>query len=78
MKGKTEVEMYHGEASFLKIYSREVSRSYVDGKLNFVIYSKPSLLKFSNNSSLVEKVIDSRLIQPLILRDISIRAKKKE
>jgi hypothetical protein len=28
MKGKTEVEMYHGEGSFLKIYPRDVSRSY--------------------------------------------------
>lgn len=62
MKGKTEVEMYHGEASFLKIYPREVSRGYNGGVLNFVVYTKPSLLKFSNNSSGLEKIINSELI----------------
>jgi len=51
MKGKTEVEMYHGEGSFLKVYPREVSRAYAGGVLNFVVYAKPSLLKFSSNSS---------------------------
>jgi len=43
--------MYHGEASFLKVYPREVSRGFAGGKLNFVVYTKPSLLKFSSNSS---------------------------
>lgn len=62
MKGKTEVEMYHGEASFLKIYPREISRNYPGGILNFVIYAKPSLVKFSSNYSSLEKFIDSRLI----------------
>jgi hypothetical protein len=28
MKGKTEVEMYHGEGSILKVYARDVTRSY--------------------------------------------------
>lgn len=51
MKGKTEVEMYHGEGSFLKVYPREISRHFPEGKLNFVVYSKPSLLQFSNNVS---------------------------
>ena len=51
MKGKTEIEMYHGEGSFLKIYPREVSRTFTGGKLNFVVYAKPSLLKFTNSSS---------------------------
>jgi hypothetical protein len=62
MKGKTEIEMYHGEGSFLKIYPREVSRSYPAGKLNFVIYSKQSMLSFSSNSSSLEKIVDSDLI----------------
>ena len=62
MKGKTEVEMYHGEGSFLKVYPRDVSRGYTDGKINFVVYSKASMLKFSSNASSVEKVVDSTLI----------------
>ena len=78
MKGKTEVEMYHGDGSFLKIYPREVSRHYIEGKLNFVIYAKPSVLQFSNNSSSLEREVNSSLIEPLLLKDISIRAKKKE
>jgi hypothetical protein len=78
MKGKTEVEMYHGEGSFLKIYPRDVSRSYPEGKINFVIYSKPSLVQFSSSSSGVEKTVESSLIEPLLIKDISIRAKKKE
>lgn len=53
MKGKTEVEMYHGEGAFLKVYPREISRHYPEGKLSFVVYSKPSILKFSNNASSV-------------------------
>lgn len=76
MKGKTEVEMYHGEASFLKIYPREVSRTYAGGKLNFVVYAKPSLLQFTNNSSTLEKIIDCALIEPLVVH-ISVKAKKK-
>lgn len=53
MKGKTEVELYHGEGAFLKVYPREVSRSYPSGKLNFLIYAKQSVLRFSNNNSCV-------------------------
>jgi hypothetical protein len=78
MKGKTEIEMYHGEGSFLKVYPKDVSRSYPDGKINFVIYSKPSLVQFSNSSSGVERIVESNLIEPLLLKDVTIRAKKKD
>lgn len=78
MKGKTEVELYHGEGAFLKVYPRDVSRSYPEGKLNFVVYSKPSMLKFSSNASVVEKIVDSNLIEPMLIKDISIKAKKKD
>lgn len=53
MKGKTEIEMYHGEGSFNKIYPRDVSRHYPEGKVNIIVYAKPSLIKFSNNASSV-------------------------
>ena len=78
MKGKTEVEMFHGEGSFLKVYPRDVSRSYTEGKINFVVYCKASMLKFSSNASAVEKVVDSDLIEPLLISDVSIKAKKKD
>lgn len=51
LKGKTEVELYKGEASFAKIYAREVSRVYPEGKINLVIYSKPTTLLYSGSSS---------------------------
>jgi hypothetical protein len=78
MKGKTEVEMYHGEGSFLKVYPRDVSRSYLEGKVNFIIYSKPSMLKFSSNVSSLESVVNSSLIEPMLIKNISIKAKKTD
>lgn len=70
--------MYHGEGSFLKIYPREVSRGYAGGKINFVIYPKSSLLKFTSNSIALEKIVNSDSIEPLLIQDISIKAKKKD
>jgi len=70
--------MYHGEGAFLKVYPRDVSRVYPEGKLNFVVYSKPSMLKFTSNASSLEQVVDSSLIEPLLIKDISIKAKKKD
>ena len=55
-----------------------MSRAFSDGKLNFVIYAKPSVLQFTSNSSSLEKEVNSNLIEPLLLKDITIRAKKKE
>lgn len=52
MKGKTEVELYKGEASLVKLYARDVSRIYPEGKVNLVIYTKPSTLKYAGSSSL--------------------------
>ena len=51
--------MYHGEGSFLKVYPRDVSRHYSGGKVHFVVYSKPSMLKFSSSTNAVEKNVDS-------------------
>ena len=48
MKGKTETEMIKGECEFKKMYAREVSRIYPSGKLNFIIYPKPSTLVYTN------------------------------
>lgn len=59
MKGKTEIEMYHGEGSFLKVYPRDVSRHHPCGKVHFVVYSKPSMIKFTSSSNGVEKIVDS-------------------
>lgn len=78
MKGKTEIEIYHGEGNFLRVYPRDVSRNYASGKLNFVIYSKPSMLKFSSNASSLEQHVSSEDIEPLLIKDLQIKAKKKD
>lgn len=51
--------MYHGECLFAKIYPREVSRHFKGGKVNFVIYSKPSMVQFISNLSDMESFVDS-------------------
>jgi hypothetical protein len=78
LRGKTEVELYHGEGSFLKLYPREVSRNYPERKVNFVVYAKPSVLQFSNYCSAVEREIDSSLIEPLVIKDVRILSKRRE
>lgn len=71
------MELYKGEASFVKIYAREVSRVYPEGKINIVIYSKPSTLLYSGSNSF-ELTVNSEEIKPLIIEDVTIKAKKKE
>lgn len=69
--------MYHGEASFMKIYPRDVSRNFRNGKMSVVVYPKPSLIKFTTSATNMEEIIDANEIEPLIAKDITIRAKKK-
>ena len=49
IKGKTEVELSKGHAEFEKIYPRDVSKNYPDGKVCLVVYAKPSSLIYSSN-----------------------------
>ena len=51
LKGKTEVEMYKGEANFNKIYIRDISRHYSGRRLNLVVYCKQSTLIYRENNS---------------------------
>lgn len=61
----------------MKIYAREVSRVYPDGKINLVIYSKPLTLKYLGSGS-YEQPVCSEDIKPLVISDIVIKAKKKD
>jgi len=54
-----------------------VSRIYKGGKVNFVIYPGLSLLKYSGNTSILESKVNFDEIEPLIIKDLTIRAKKK-
>lgn len=76
LKGKTEVDLYKGEASFHKVYARDISRGYFEGKVAIVIYPKPSTLKYYTEGP-NEHNVDSEQIQPLVIEDITIKAKRK-
>jgi len=54
IKGKTSTELCSGETEFNKIYPQDISRTFLNGHLNIVIYAKsnpviynPSHLKTS-------------------------------
>jgi hypothetical protein len=76
LKGKTEVDLYHGDTSFQKIYFRDISKRYPYNTLNLVVYVKPSLLKFGANNSAVEREVNCGDIQPLIVKNISVLSKR--
>ena len=69
--------MYHGYAEFNKIYTKDISRTYPNGNVNIVIYAKPSSLIYDGITSEYEEHIDEVSIEPLILSNILIKAKKK-
>lgn len=77
MKGKTESELLKGESEFRKLYPRDVSRCYPNGKVAMVVYCKPSTLVYSNPSAM-ESFVDYSEIEPLLIENIVIKAKKKE
>lgn len=72
------MELYHGDGSFLKVYPRDVSRGFDGGKINFVIYAKPSVLQFTNSNSSLEREVNCNMIEPLVIKDITIKAKKRD
>jgi hypothetical protein len=41
-----------------------------------VVYAKPSMLTFSSSSNSVEKIVDCNEIEPLLISDLTIKAKK--
>lgn len=77
LKGKIETELYHGSAGFVKMAARDVSRNFVNKTVNLVVYTKPTVLKYSGESS-IEEHIDYSLIEPLVIHNITIKAKKRE
>lgn len=77
MQGKVEVDLYHGEADFRKIYPRDVTRHFKGGRINLVIYAKPSVLTFTGDASGKEEVVQYCEIEPLVLGERVVKAKKK-
>ena len=60
----------------MKLSPRDVSRSFTDKKVNIVVYAKPSMLKYSGETT-IERIVDFRLVEPLVVKDVSIKAKKR-
>jgi hypothetical protein len=77
IQGKVEIDLYHGEAEFKKVSPKDVSRHFNGGVVNIIIYPKKSLVNFTGEATKYEKIIDSDLIEPVLIRDIIIKAKKK-
>ena len=77
LKGKTEVELYHGEAEFNKIYTKDISRTFPNGRVNIVIYAKPSILIYDGLTSDYEEHVHAETIEPLVIQEVIIKAKKK-
>ena len=77
LKGKTEVGLYHGEAEFNKIYTKDISRTFPNGRVNIVVYAKPSMLVYDGLTSEYEQHIDEERVEPLVIQEVIIKAKKK-
>lgn len=79
IKGKTSIELCSGETEFNKIYPQDITRTYLDGKLNIVVYPKPLAVVYSHcQSQSVDKCfIDPELIEPLVIENVAIKAKKR-
>jgi len=54
-----------------------VSRHYSDGKFNIMIYPKESAIRYSQNITSVEEKVESFDIEPLVIKDLQVKAKKK-
>ena len=57
--------------------ARDVTRNFANKTMNIVIYPKPTVLRYSGESS-IEEYIDHSLIEPLVIHDVSVKAKKRE
>jgi len=77
IKGNSESELFHGGAQFRKIHLREVSSYFTNGWVHLVVYPKAPSFTYNAKESTLEQVIDHRLIKPLVISEMVIRAKKK-
>lgn len=51
LKGKTSTELCSGQAEFNKIYPQDISRTFLDGQLNVVVYAKPLAVVYNPSCS---------------------------
>ena len=77
MGGKIEVDLYHGEAEFKRIFPSDITRRYSADPIKIIIYPKGSVLKFTNAGEEHEREINPDEIEPLVINDVTVKAKKK-
>lgn len=77
IKGNSESELFHGSADYRKIHLREVSSYFTNGWFYLVIHPKAPSFNYNTKESTLEQTIDHRLIKPLVISEVVVRAKKK-
>jgi hypothetical protein len=76
LKGTTEQALLHGEAVFDKLQIKEVSSHYRNGWIFMVIYAKMPSISVNNSSIEEHSDINFFDIQPLIIEQVVVKAKK--
>lgn len=68
-KGKTSTELCSGQAEFNKIYPQDISRTFLDGQLNIVVYAKPLAVIYDHTSSRASQkcFVNPEMIEPLFI-----------
>lgn len=56
---------------------RDVTRIYSDKTVNIVVYPKPTVLRYSGESS-IEENVDFSEIEPLVIEGVCVKAKKRD
>ena len=75
----TSTELCSGESEFNKIYPQDISRTFLNGQLNIVVYAKTLEVVYdSTKPKNKEKVfVDPEFIEPLIIENVIIKAKRR-
>lgn len=78
LKGRTSTELCSGEAEFNKVYPQDISKTFLNGQLNVVVYAKSYAVVYDPTTKNQDKVfVDPDFIEPLVLENITIKAKKQ-
>ena len=77
-KGNNESEIFQGEGRMKKLQFKEVSSFYTSHNLFFIIYAKSQSMKYSEESNVYqERLVNCGLVRPLVITNITVKAKKK-
>ena len=79
LKGRTSTELFSGESEFNKIYPQDISRTFLNGQLNIVVYAKSLAVVYDSTiPKNKDKVfVDPEFIEPLIIENVIIKARRR-